>query len=159
MSHFDEAWLERRTGKKSKVPSKSEYEEQCEVIAWRDNKIVRLLHPNIGLLHAVPNGGVRISMIKGLEAKISRAIAGKKLKKEGVLSGVLDLDLPVARGGYFGLKIEMKKKGNTVTENQLNYIKAVEEEGYLCFVCYSSEEAIDLIVRYMNKERTKVSIK
>ena len=61
--------------------------------------------PELGLLYAIPNGGKRA---------IKTAIA---LKAQGVKSGVPDMCLPVARGAYHGLYIELKRqKGGTVSE-------------------------------------------
>ena len=60
--------------------------------------------PELWLLYAIPNGGKRA---------IKTAIA---LKAQGVKSGVPDMCLPVARGGYHGLYIELKRqKGGTVS--------------------------------------------
>ena len=52
----------------------------------------RLRYPK-GLIYAIPNGGQR------------NVIVASKMKAEGVLSGVPDLHIPIAKKGYNGLYI------------------------------------------------------
>ena len=56
----------------------------------------RLRYPK-GLIYAIPNGGQR------------NVIVASKLKAEGVLSGVPDLHIPIAKKGFHGLYIELKE--------------------------------------------------
>ena len=94
--------------------------------------------PELGLLYAIPNGGKRA---------IKTAIA---LKAQGVKSGVPDMCLPVARGGYHGLYIELKRqKGGTVSETQKSWITALTEQGYKAVVCKGADEAIGTIKEYL----------
>lgn len=98
--------------------------------------------PELGLLYAIPNGGKRA---------IKTAIA---LKAQGVKSGVPDMCLPVSRGGYHGLYIELKRqKGGTVSETQKSWITALAEQGYKAVVCRGAEEAIKVIKEYLNNEK------
>jgi hypothetical protein len=96
--------------------------------------------PELKLLHAIPNGGYR---------HVATAVA---LKKEGVKRGVPDLDLPVARGGYHGLRIEMKVGKNRPTKEQRWWLKELTRHGYLCCVCYSAAEAWRCISEYLQTE-------
>ena len=94
--------------------------------------------PELGLLYAIPNGGTRA---------IKTAIA---LKAQGVKSGVPDMCLPVARGGYHGLYIELKRqKGGTVSETQKSWITALNTQGYKAIICHGAEEAIGTIKEYL----------
>ena len=94
--------------------------------------------PELGLLYAIPNGGKRA---------IKTAVA---LKKQGVKRGVPDMCLPVARGGYHGLYVELKRqKGGTVSEAQKSWITALTEQGYKAVVCRGAEEAIGTIKEYL----------
>ena len=94
--------------------------------------------PELGLLYAIPNGGKRA---------IKTAIA---LKAQGVKSGVPDMCLPVARGGYHGLYIELKRqKGGVVSETQKSWITALAEQGYKAVVCRGADEAIGTIKEYL----------
>ena len=95
-------------------------------------------HPELGLLYAIPNGGKRA---------IKTAIA---LKAQGVKSGVPDMCLPVSRGGYHGLYIELKRqKGGVVSETQKSWLTALAEQGYKAVVCKGAEEAIRTIKEYL----------
>lgn len=92
------------------------------------------------LLYHIPNGGKR---------DIATA---KKLKAEGVKAGVPDICLPVARGKYHGLYIELKVGKNKTTENQDMWLEALNKNGYYTDVCYGWEEASKVITDYL-KER------
>lgn len=96
--------------------------------------------PELKLLYHIPNGGKR---------DIATA---KKLKAEGVKAGVPDICLPVARGKYHGLYIELKVGKNKTTENQDMWLEALNKNGYYTNVCYGWEEASKVITDYL-KER------
>lgn len=86
--------------------------------------------PELSLLHAIPNGGHR-----------GKAPAGK-LKAEGVRPGVPDYHLPVARGGYIGLWIELKRtKGGRTSPEQRAWIAALQAHGHRAVVCCGWEQA------------------
>lgn len=92
------------------------------------------------MMFHIPNGG-------------QRAITtAKRLKAEGVKAGVPDICLPVPKGKYHGLFIEMKVKGNKPTENQELWLAALKEQGYYTAVCFGLESAIDVILNYLKKE-------
>lgn len=82
----------------------------------------RLRHPDM-MIFAVPNGAKR------------NVIVARKLKAEGVLAGVPDLFVPVPRGEYGGLFLEMKngKKGR-LTMNQIEVMSKLRVLGYKCEV-------------------------
>lgn len=83
----------------------------------------------------------------GLEIKCN-VVQGKQRKDIGVKSGVPDLCLPVARGKYHGLYIEMKAEQGRVSDNQKTWMKRLMEQGYLAKVCYGFDEAIRCIKEY-----------
>lgn len=78
--------------------------------------------------------------------------AGARLKKQGVKPGVPDLCIPVARGGYHALYIEMKTKGGRVTENQKEWLNKLREHGNFAVVCYGADSAIELISKYLSEQ-------
>ena len=95
-------------------------------------------YPELRLLMHIPNGGKRTKA----EAAIMHAT--------GVKSGVPDLLLPVARQGFHGLWIEMKRQTNgVVTLNQKGWHKALREQGYRVEVCHGWIEARSRIMDYM----------
>ena len=97
----------------------------------------RLRYPK-GLIYAIPNGGQR------------NVIVAAKLKTEGVLSGVPDLHIPMAKNGFHGLYIELKNgKVGKVSENQKTIMEKLQSEGYRCEVCRSFDEFKNVVDDYM----------
>lgn len=120
----------------TKIPT--EHQEQVMLFAWSAHI------PDLRLMHAIPNGGKRDIRTAAM------------LKAEGVKPGVPDIFLPVPRGGYHGLYIELKRrKGGTVTKEQEAWIKALCEKGYQCAVCHGWEAARDEILDYIKARETK----
>lgn len=115
----------------------SEAQEQCKLMAWAGHCLDAGIYPELEWLYAVPNGGKR-----------DRAEAAH-LKRQGVKPGVPDLCLPVPRGEFHGLYIEMKVGRNKPTENQLAWILGLKRNGYAVMVCYGAKEAQDAIRRYL----------
>lgn len=119
-------------------PHKSEAQEQADLIAWADGCATLGLYPELKLLHAIPNGGSR---------DIREA---RNLKRQGVRSGVPDLCLPVSRGVYHGLYIEMKVGRNKPSINQRTWISELRANGYAVSVCYGATEARQTIEKYLS---------
>ena len=122
----------------------SEHAHQAALFCWAADNVDR--YPELRWMHAIPNGGLR-----------SKAQAGK-LKAEGVKSGVPDVFLPVARGYFHGLYIEMKKpalkpvrggKGG-VSDEQTDFIQFARANGYAAAVCYDWNHAKNLICMYLD---------
>lgn len=110
--------------------------EQIKLFRWVD-LVSKNYYPELRLLYHIPNGGSR----NELEAV--------NLKKQGVRAGVPDLCLPVARGGYHGLYIEMKAGKNKPTEKQLEWIEALRDEGYAVSICWGFEAARAELEKYL----------
>jgi hypothetical protein len=94
--------------------------------------------PELALLFAVPNGGKRDKR------------TAAKLKAEGVRAGVPDLCLPVARGVYHGLFIEMKVGRNKAEPEQLWWIEQLTRQGYYCQICYDWSKAMEILIDYLD---------
>lgn len=90
-------------------------------------------------LHAIPNGGTR-SMA-----------TGARMKAEGTKAGVLDIFLPVARGGYHGLYIEMKKPGKikNLSSVQEEFIEHCNANNYWVVVCDNWQDAWKALWEYL----------
>lgn len=115
---------------------RSEAHEQSAVFAWAD---MQSKVPGWEWLNAafhVPNGGSR------------NKIEATNLKRQGVKSGVPDIAIAAARSGYNSLFIEMKHGNNRVTANQKVWIDRLRALGNAVAVCYSAEEAINVIRSY-----------
>ena len=96
-------------------------------------------YPQLRLLLAIPNGGLR------------NKITAAKLKAQGVKAGVPDLFLPVARGRYHGLWIEMKKEGGKLSEAQNIWARWLFDEGYGHFIAFSWEQAAAILENYLRR--------
>lgn len=88
------------------------------------------------------------------ERKTSKQ-AGFRLKKKGVKSGVPDCIIFEPRGDYFGLMIELKIKPNKPTESQMKWLTELNIRGYYTCVCYTIDEVISIVTKYLNNEKTK----
>ena len=100
--------------------------------------------PELRLLHAIPNGGLR-----------SKSEAAR-MKAAGVKAGVPDMLLPVARHGCHGLYIELKRQqGGRVSPEQLAWRGELARQGYACAVCRGWEMAKDTIVKYLQEGAVK----
>jgi len=119
-----------------------EHVEQALFVKWASMQSNK--HPELKMLFAIPNGGHR------------HVAVAKKLKEEGVKAGVPDLFLAVStligRARYHGLFIEMKVGKNNLRENQKWWFERLREQGFRCEVCYSFEEARNVICDYLKIE-------
>lgn len=123
--------------RKSKVLIPHEDIEQGLLFEWTQYQIARF--PELALLFHIPN-----------EAGTRTFKETVRLKELGVKAGVPDLFLPVARWGWHGLFIEMKRQRNGhVSEVQKEWISALVEQGYLVRVCHGFDEAKKTLLLYL----------
>ena len=112
-----------------------EHEEQANVVQWFD-----LQYPQLSrLLFAIPNGA-------------NKSIAtAMKFKREGLRPNFPDLGLAVARRGYNGMFIEMKRvKGGVLSEGQKQYADDLNAAGFYACVAYGFDQARQYIDRYLS---------
>lgn len=109
----------------------SEAQEQQAVVEWLEAHGYPVFH--------IPNGGRR-------DPK-----EAAHLKAQGVRAGVPDLCVPVARGGYHSLYIEMKAEGGRPTEKQVEWIRRLRAQGMCAWCCEGAGNAIALIQSYMDE--------
>jgi hypothetical protein len=133
----------KRARKPRLIPT--EHEEQVRVIDWANVNVVKW--PELRLLHAVPNGGSRAAAEDRRGNRYSTE--AQRLSAEGLKPGVPDLDLPVARRGFHGLRIEMKAIDGRVSANQTWWLRELAAQGYLAVVRYGADEAIKTIDWYL----------
>lgn len=115
----------------------SEAKESMALIKWAKLKNIRLVH--------IANEGER-----------SRQY-GASLVRQGLSKGFPDLLMASARGGYFGMFIEMKQKFHyTESEkakqswkNQEEWLSHLRNQGYFAFFAYGWEDAKSVIEMYM----------
>lgn len=102
-----------------------------EWASWNKNK-----YPGLETMYHVANEGLR------------SASTGRRLKREGLKSGVSDICVPVAKSGYSNLYIELKSGKNKATESQLKFISGINKYGGKALVVYEAENAIEVIQAY-----------
>ncbi len=122
--------------------------------------------PEIGWLHAIPNGGLRDKKTAG------------QMKAEGVKRGICDIFLPLPFPGpvngrpgyvYAGLYVEMKRAATmkagvrkaqiidraagTTSEEQNDFVAYARRVGYAVSVCFDWQSAAKEIQRYIEMVR------
>jgi hypothetical protein len=75
---------------------------------------------------------------------------GKGLKDMGMRPGVSDLFIARPSGEYHGAWIELKSSTGRVSPEQKLFLSDMGKEGYFTAICWSIEETIDTIKRYLD---------
>lgn len=119
-----------------------EHEIQKAFFKWIDLRKGQI--KCLDLFHCVPNGGKR-----GL-------YEAARLKAEGVRAGVLDTQLPVARGGFIGLAIEFKAPDANPTKEQRERAERLMIEGWCVAFCWSWESAARVTLGYVGMAHLQV---
>lgn len=115
---------------------RSEATEQIGIMAWC--RAQESVSECLKYMYHCPNGGSRNKIEAG------------KLKKQGVKAGVPDLHLPIPKGKYCGLYIELKYADGTIQPSQKEWIKAMRQYGHFTCICYEGERAVQVIKEYIN---------
>ena len=118
------------------MKAQTEHYEQVALFQWAAMSLQA--HPELDLMYAIPNAARRSPR------------QGAWMKAEGMKAGVPDVHLPVARGPYIGLWIELKAGNNKPTQQQALRIAALREAGHRCEICYSWDAARSVIEEYLN---------
>jgi hypothetical protein len=88
----------------------------------------------------------------GIRTGIKQA---KKSKNTGYVKGFPDLQICEARGGYFGLFIELKfNKQCYANQSQKDWVDDLNKRGYKAEICKGWEEAIYEIDNYLLLDNT-----
>ena len=130
--------------KASDLPVPTDSEEQQALFNYCSVEMSR--YPELDLLAHIPNEGKRTKT------------TGARLKREGLRRGYPDIILDVPRGGYHGLKIELKRrKGSKITPDQKKWIIKLNKQGYAAAFCYGWEQAWEFIHAYLEYGKTATS--
>lgn len=113
-----------------------EFQMQCSLFNWAS--LFSRKYPALRLLRGSMNG-----------VHLTAAQAGKA-KAAGLLKGEHDITLPVARGGYHGLSIELKAGKNKPTPEQIEYGERLKEEGWYVTYSWDWQDAADIIQKYLD---------
>lgn len=120
----------------------SEYSEQVAI--FKRAHLYAKRYPELRFLNGSLNG-VRVPI--GLAVKC---------KKAGMREGYPDLQLPVCRGGYPGLYVELKRiKGGKIDPAQKDWAEFLTSQGYMHRFCKGCDEAWDVIINYLNLKNEK----
>jgi hypothetical protein len=121
----------------SSLPAAKEADEQEAYFAWLRTR--RGKWPGLDLAYAIPNGGSR------------HPVEAARLKAQGVLPGVPDIFIPLPRGIYHGMYIELKRtRGGRLSQAQKEMIPRLREQGYFVAVCEGWFDAAGATLGYMN---------
>jgi len=116
------------------VPEKfcSEHDLQVACLKWLHH-----VYPDI-LCYSIPNGGYRAKS------------TARYLQAEGLTAGCPDLHIPIPRGGYASLYIEMKngKKG-VLSDHQKEIIPRLQSYGNKVVVCRTFDEFKKEVEEYL----------
>lgn len=120
------------------LPVPTESVEQQYFFRWAWTEGALRWRDEINLLYHVPNEGKR-----------SRA-TGARMRAESLRAGAPDINLDVARGGYHGLRIELKRRrGGRVSPEQEEWLEALRRQGYAATVARGWEEAAEAVRKYL----------
>lgn len=111
--------------------------QQC-VIKWGQQPEMRAKWPELAMLYHIPN------------ERYCTPVQGKQLKRAGVRSGVPDLCLPVPRGQYHGLYIEMKTEAGRTSDVQDWWGERLLAQGYFWEVCHGWSSAVRVLEWYLS---------
>ncbi|MGE4534672.1 VRR-NUC domain-containing protein [Halomonas sp.] len=130
-------------------PVDREGQEQAVLMRWLLGEKMR--RTPVGALYDmtyhVPNGGAR------------HAKTASDLKKQGVRSGVSDLVVMDARGGWFGLYLEFKATPPhhaALQGSQREWLEMAEALGYCAVLARGLEEAKDVLRAYAAWPETEI---
>lgn len=127
-------------------PGKYETEKPKRQISHEESDIqteffrnIKLFFPTLPdkLLFAVPNGGSR------------HKAEAKRMKGEGIKSGVADVILLVPKKGFASLCLEFKTKTGSQSREQKEFQKQAEMCGNKYVVVRSASEAINKVKEYL----------
>ena len=128
--------IKRADKGKTNKPKTTEAQEQKSLIEWA--KWQEKKYPELKMLMHVPNEGKRSKRY------------GAELKRMGMAKGFPDLGLLVPNKIYAGLFIELKAdKTKSMTKEQKEWLEKLNSYGYKAVRCNGSEEAIQIIKRYL----------
>jgi hypothetical protein len=131
-------------GKRTRKPTNDEPEHLEQVELFRRLDAEGYDMPELRQAYAVPNGGKR------------GRLTAKKMKAEGVRAGELDINLDLARGGYHGLRLEMKAPGRSMSVLQSARAAEHQANGYAVDTAYSADDAERILRYYMKLPKTLV---
>lgn len=84
---------------------------------------------------------------------------GARLKKMGMQKGFPDLIIPLPKGKYHGLYIEVKVNNNTTTVDQKNWLTILHGNGYAATACWGIDDSLAVVNRYLRGDEIPLRLK
>lgn len=123
-----------------KIPCPTEAAEQTALMRWAFYE--QGAYPELEMLYHIPNEGKR------------SAVTGAHMRMQGMKSGVPDMHLPVARGQYHSLYVEMKRRnGETPSRQQAEWLDKLASQGHCVCWCRGWDAAASVIEAYLKTGR------
>lgn len=91
------------------------------------------------------------SIPNGARTAMSVAV---RLKRTGLLSGVPDLFIPHAHGGYFGFFIEIKSKTGRISDEQSDFLHFLGGQKYRVACFNTFEDFAKNVAEYLSGQPT-----
>ncbi len=129
--------MPRRKLNRKPLLKREEHAEQAALFQWAE-LASRVSWPEVGMMFAIPN-------------QRASPTERRRMAEEGAKSGVPDIVLPVPRGGYAGLFIELKVGDNKPTANQKAWLEALRALGYMAVARWGWEAAKETIINYLEQ--------
>ena len=119
--------------------NEDEFQMQVALVNW--SALMSHAYPALKLLKGSMNG-VRLTPLQAIKAKAA-----------GMKKGEHDITLPVRRGGYTGLSVELKVGKNNPTPEQIDYGARLKAEGWRVeYIWDDWTKAADLIKKYLEEK-------
>ncbi len=118
-------------------------EHKHQVLFFKTLSLQEKQDPRLKNVFAVPNGGKR------------NVVNGRRMKAEGLKSGVPDIVVAIPIEPFHGMFIEMKnktidgKKAGRTSANQEDWLERLSTAGYATTVAYGFDEAYDALLTYL----------
>jgi len=113
----------------------AESNHQQALFRWAKRSVKK--YPELELLYSIPNGA-NVNDKNRL-----------RLWLEGLKKGIPDVHLPIARGPFNSLYIELKSKKGILSDHQNSVIKLLEKAGSCCIVSRDITTSITAIESYL----------
>ena len=137
--------------KLKRLPSPKEAAIQRQIFLWAQG--LQRDYPELKLLNASANGAYIPGGKRGSEEESLKFKIIVVLKSLGCIRvGFPDLNLPVARHGYHGLYIKLKRKGGKLSKEQKWWIEQLTAQGYYAVPAWGFEQAHGIILRYLGEK-------
>lgn len=125
-----------------------EAEEQEKFFEWVE--LAKNRHTELETIYSSANGEVRPRKYNKKTGSWY-CPSGKRLKKQGARRGIPDVHLPVSRGGFASLFLELKRvRGGRLSTDQVVVIRDLRKHGNKVVVCKGCDAAIAATMQYLS---------